>query len=207
MKRIRLISALIFIIALPVLSQTTVNVDLHNSSYITINGSSNVLSFKLFQKGEDLTTKNFTFTATKNQNRIYISENQLSIPVRKFNSDNRMALRDFLKLIKSVDYPNLLVQLNYFESTPGSDKIRFSKGNASVNITITGVTKQFNIPITSNQEGDIYAVDGKKNISIRDFGLTPPVEMMGLIKVSEWIDINFHLIGKVRVHKSLTEKM
>ena len=196
-----------FFIILPVLSQTTVNVDLHNSSYIAINGSSNVLAFKLFQKGKDLTTRNFTFTATQDQNRIYISQNQLSIQVRKFNSDNRMALRDFLKLIKSVDYPNLLVQLNYFELIPGADKIRFSKGNASVNITITGVTKQFNIPITSNQEGDIYSVDGRKNISIRDFGLTPPIEMLGLIKVSEWIDINFHLIGKVRVHKSLTYKL
>ncbi len=207
MRKIHLILLLMFYVILPVLSQVTVNVDLHNSSYIAINGSSNVLSFKLFQKGEDLTNKNFTFTATQNQNRIYISQNQLSIKVSKFNSDNRMALRDFLKLIKSVDYPNLLVQLNYFESISGSDKVHFSKGNASVNITITGITKQFDIPITSNQEGDIYSVDGRKNISIRDFGLKPPVEMLGLIKVSEWIDIRFHLIGKVSVRKGLAARL
>jgi hypothetical protein len=195
------------IINLSVFSQSTVNVDLHNSSFITINGSSNIISFKLFQKGEDLTNKNFSFSATQDQNRIYIGQNQLSIPVRKFNSDNKMALHDFLKLIKSSDYPNLLVQLNYFESASGSDKTHFSKGNASVNITITGVTKQFNIPISSSQEGDVYSVDGKKNINIRDFGLTPPVEMMGLLKVSEWININFHLIGKVKIRQTLAEKL
>jgi len=36
-----------------------------------------------------------------------------------------------------------------------------------------------------------------KKISIRDFGLTPISQMMGLIKVSEWIDIDFHMICKI----------
>ncbi len=204
MKRLYLILSLTCFILSSVISQTTVAIELHNSSYITINGTSNILSFKLYQKGEDFPNKSFVLTATLNQNRIYISQNQIAIPVSKFNSENRMALRDFLKLIKSQDFPNLFIQLNYLEAT-GIDKKQFSKGNASVSITITGVTKQFNIPVTSDQESDIYSIDGKKNISIREFGLKPPVEMMGLIKVSEWITINFHFIGKMKIGKSMIE--
>ena len=116
-----------------------------------------------------------------------------------------MALRDFLKLIKADDYPNLFIQLNYLETTMGNGKMQNLKGNASLNITITGVTRQYNIPIIANREGDIYSIDGKKNISIRDFGLTPPVEMMGLIKVSEWINISFHFIGRMKISNSMAE--
>jgi hypothetical protein len=190
---------------LSVHSQTTVAIDLHKSSYLTINGNTNILSFRLFQKGEDLLTKTFTITATQNQNRLYVSQNQITIPVKKFNSDNKMALRDFLKLIKSSDYPELLIQLNYLEGNPACGDKKFSTGNASINITITGVTRQYNIPITSNQTEEFYSIDGKKNINIRDFGLNPPVEMMGLIKVSEWINIDFHFIGHVRTIKNMTQ--
>ncbi len=197
--------ALLFSIYQSVTSQNSVYVNLNKNSYFAINGSTNVLPFKLYQRGEDLLTRNFYLTATQNQNKIFISENQLSIPVNNFNSDNKMALRDFKKLMKSDTYPNLQVQLNYFETLPATEKKEITKGNASVSITITGITKQFIIPVTSSQDGDIYSISGSKNMSIREFGLTPPVEMLGMIKVSEWIDIDFHLIGKVKISKSFTE--
>jgi hypothetical protein len=38
-----------------------------------------------------------------------------------------------------------------------------------------------------------YYTQGRVKLSIKDFGLTPPVEMMGLIKVSEWIEVAFNL--------------
>jgi hypothetical protein len=203
MKRVIFIFALTFLECFSIFSQTTVAIELHNNSFITINGTTNLLSFRLFQKGKDLLNKTFTLTATQNHNRIYISQNQIAIPVRKFNSENKMALHDFLKLIKSNDYPDLLIQLNYLEANQSNDKRPNSRGSASVDITITGVTKKFDIPVTSKQAGDMYSIDGEKNINIRDFGLTPPVEMMGLIKVSEWIDIHFHFIGKMKLSKSL----
>ena len=206
MKRIITYYFLISIVTFSVYSQTTVAVDLHRSSYLTINGTTNILSFKLFQKGEDLLTKTFTITATENQNRLYVSQNQITIPVNKFNSENKMALRDFLKLIKSTDYPELLIQLNYLEDNTNNNK-KFSTGNASINITITGVTKQYTIPITSYQTGEFYSIDGKKKINIQDFGLNPPVEMMGFIKVSEWINIDFHFIGHIRTIKNMAQTL
>jgi hypothetical protein len=35
--------------------------------------------------------------------------------------------------------------------------------------------------------------DVKKEINIRDFELTPPVHMMGMLKVEEWITINLFM--------------
>jgi hypothetical protein len=70
-------------------------------------------------------------------------------------------------------------------------------GNALVSITITGVTRHYSIPISLNSNDEIYTVNGIKKLSIRDFGLTPQSKMMGMIKVSEWIDIDFHMICKI----------
>lgn len=183
-------------------SQTTVKVDLLKKSWLSINGTSNIISFKLIHNGEKLLGKSLTLTTTQNQNKLFLSQNQLAILVKNFSSDNVMARRDFLKLIKSDIYPTINVQLNYLETANGKKIEANSKGVAYVNITITGVTKQYHIPVTSNKEGEFVLVDGNKSISIRDFGLTPPVEMMGLLKVSEWIDLDFHLICKITMSKT-----
>ena len=182
-------------------SQTTVKVDLMRNSWLAINGTSNILSFKLTHNGEKLLGKSITTNVFQKHNKIFLSENKLSIEVKNFVSDNKMALRDFLKLIKSQSYPTLDAQLNYIETTPGIEKDKYAKGSAFLNITITGVTKSYNIPVSSSRNGEYISVDGTKKINIRDFGLEPPVEMLGLIKVSEWISIDFHLVCKLTFTK------
>jgi len=189
-----------------VFSQTSVSVDLQKNSWLAIRGTSNIISFRLVHDGEKLLGKTINITTTQKQNKLYTSQNQLSIAVKNFKSENAMALRDFLKLIKSDSYPNLLVQLNYVETLPGNEKNRYTRGNAFVNITITGVMKQYHIPVCSNQHGEYVTVDGGKKINIQDFGLEPPVEMLGLIKVSEWINIDFHMVCKLTIGKDTQNK-
>lgn len=117
--------------------------------------------------------------------------------VKNFASNNAMALKDFLKLLKSDIYPTLQVQLNYLDVQQISEKGKTNNGQAIINITITGKTRHYSIPITFTSNGDTYTVNGNKKLSIRDFGLKPETKMMGMIKVSEWIDIDFHIICKI----------
>ena len=184
-----------------IVSQTIVSVDFQKNSLLTIHGTSNLLSFKLVHRAEKLLGKTITITTRQNQNRIYTSQNQLTIAVKNFTSDNKMALRDFLKLMKSESFPTLQVQLNYLETLPCNEKDKYTKAIAFVNIIITGVTKQYHIPVSMYQHGEFATIDGNKNLSIRDFELTPPVEMLGLLRVSEWIDFDFHLICKITTSK------
>lgn len=182
-------------------AQSLINVDLQKNTTLTITGSTNILSFKLLYSGEKLPQKNFIITATQNQNRIQLSQTKVSIFVKDFTSSNKMALRDFLKLIKSNVYPSISVQLNYIDLKQSFDKSKPITGNAYANITITGITKQYCFPVSYNTNGELYYMDVRKNISIKDFGLVPPVEMMGLLKVSEWIDLNFHVVCKIELGK------
>jgi hypothetical protein len=180
-----------------VTAQTLVSAEIQKNSSLTINGSTNIVPFKIYQNGDKLSRSKLSVLTTQNQNKIYVSQNQLSVVVKNFVSNNAMALKDFLKLLKSDTYPILQVQLNYLDLQPLSDKGKAYNGEALVNITITGKTRHYSIPITFVSNGDVYTVNGNKKLSIRDFGLTPETKMMGLIKVSEWIDIDFHIICKI----------
>jgi len=137
--------------------------------------------------------KNFVITTTQNQNRILLSQTQLSIAVKYFTSGSKMALRDLLNLIKYKTYPSIYVQLNHIDLKQNLEKSNLIKGNAYANITITGVTEKYCFSVSSDRDGGHYFLNGRKNISIRNFGLDPPVEMMGLIKVNGliWISILF----------------
>jgi hypothetical protein len=197
MKKIISLLVLAFIFSPSLAAQSSATVRLQKNSSLTISGTTNVVPFKILQNGEKLANRNLTVTATRNQNKITVSENQLSVIVKDFTSNNRMALRDFLKLLKADTYPTLQVQISYLDLQPTSEKGQAYNGNAVVSITITGVKRYYCIPISFNNDGDVYIVNGKKKLSIRDFGLTPVTQMMGLIKVSEWIDIDFHMICKI----------
>lgn len=136
-------------------------------------------------------------TITPAQNRLNLSQNQFPIALKYFSSDNIVALNGFLNLVKSEEYPTIIVQLNYLQLENNLDKIQPNSAKANLNFTITGVTKAYNIPIMATHLGDQYQINGNIKINIRDFGLVPPEYMMGLVKVNEWIDIEFHMICKI----------
>ena len=195
----RLFAVIFFVLAIFTISgaQTQARLELDNSSSLTIFGSTNISKFKLVLPGEKFPGKLFNFSYQQNQERISLSQNRLALEVKNFTSTNRIALNGFLKLIKSQTYPVLDIQLNNLEiisPVPGSNSIN---GKAFLNITITGVTKQYQIPFSSISENGMRYADGKMRISIRDFGLIPPVEMMGMVKTSEWIEINLHIVARI----------
>jgi hypothetical protein len=198
MKTIVKIVFLYCIVSTSLSAQPLVNVRLQKNSSLTITGTTNVISFKIFQDGDKLANRKLSVTTSQNQNKITLSDNKLLVGVKDFTSNNKMALKDFLKLLKSDTYPNLQIQINYLDLAP-DDKGESNSGNAIVSITITGVKRHYCIPISFNNDGEVLVVNGKKKLSIRDFGLTPVTQMMGLIKVSEWIDIDFHMICKITV--------
>lgn len=198
------IVCVILLVSFTMRAQTIVSIDLLKNSSLIINGSTNLLTFKLVQNGDKLLRKTQTVKTTLAKNKVYLSENKLSIAVKSFSSNNKIALDGFLDLLKADTHPNLTVEFNYLE-IPTTDKDESLKAKTLVSFTITGVTKQYTIPITATHVGDQYTINGNKSINIRDFGLVPPVRMMGLVKVNEWINIDFHLICNVAIRKTTAD--
>lgn len=156
------------------------------------------------QFGEKIMSKPVSVIATQQGAKLFLSQNKLSIGVNNFKSDNIIAQAEFYKLMKSDKYPYLKIQLNHFEIGGSSEVNQPTQVEASINLTITGVTKQYNIPVTASLKGDYVSVSGKKRMNIKDFGLEPPVAMLGLVRVSEWIEIEIKILCKITVdEKSL----
>jgi len=198
MKRIHTLISTFLILSLTTLavSQTIFSIDLLENSSLIINGSTNLTTFKLVQNGDKLLRKTQLIKTIQTKNKVHLSENKLSISVNGFTSDNKIALDGFLELLKVDIHPNLIVEFNYLEKIK-TEKTKFVNTKTLVSFTITGVTKQYIIPITATLDGNKYTITGNKSINIRDFKLEPPVKMMGLVKVSEWINIDFCLICNI----------
>jgi len=182
-------------------AQNTITVDIQNESYLTLVGSTNIASFLLIQKGDKITNKKFIIPVTLNKGQVNFGQNQLALSVQSFSSDNPIAYHDFMQLLKVKQFPQLFVQLQNMTLLPADNKtITTLNGNAGIKITITGVTKNYEIPFSSSRTGDIITVEGTHKFSIRDFGLVPPTKLMGLVRTSEIVDIKFHFIFKMNNH-------
>lgn len=184
-----------------VTAQNNITVDIQNESSLTLVGSTNIASFLLIQKGNKLFNKRFNISVSRKKGQISFGQNQLSLSVLDFYSDNPVAYHDFMKLLKVRLFPELYVQLQSMTLQPNSIKVSNSiNGNAYIAITITGVTKNYLIPYNSSRTGDIITVNGNHKFNIRDFGLIPPTKLMGLVRTSEMVDIKFHFIFKMNNH-------
>jgi hypothetical protein len=177
-------------------AQTKVTIDLQKQSKLTIHAATNLLKFTLEQEGQEILNKPMAIIATEENNKLYVNQNKLILKVKNFESNNPIAQSEFYKMMQTEKHPHLRIQLNHFDKVSQEDGK--STGNASVSITITGVTKQYNVPVSAKISGNLLTLEGRKKMTIRDFGIEPPVAMLGIVRVSEWIEIDFNLVCKIK---------
>lgn len=176
-------------------AQTNLTVEVQTGSYTSIDGCAGVMKYKITQTADNFLKKKYNVTATKNQNRIYLDVNNVNIPVKAYTSTNKIALKDFLKMLEPEKFKNMTVELNYIEIPTDINKTY--AGNAVFVFKIKNVSKKYTMPVKFQKQGDIYAISSSKQINIKDFGLEPPTAIMGLVKTSEFINVGFHFILKI----------
>ena len=192
--QIRLFIVILFCFATKITyAQQKISCSFLNNSRLCISGTSNIVPYRLTQDFTGFLEKKLTFTATKVENKIYLSTDKLSIPVKNFNSDNPLILPDFRKLMKYEQYPHLNINLLFIETDEENLNSDKTSGNIYVNITIAGQTRQMKIPVLAVNNSNVMNICGQRKLNIRDFGLQPPVDPFGIIKVNEWIKIDFNI--------------
>ncbi len=181
-------------------SQIQTTMTIKKESSLIINGSTNISKFRLTLEGKNFPGPEFSFFTNIIGDKITLSKNRLSLDVNKFQSLNLLALNGFLDLIKAKDYPFMDIELKditLYNISPdpaqnGSKSVPYIKGFASVRITLTGETREYDIPFKAFKNGKEISGEGILRLTIKDFGLTPPSAMIGLVKISEWIEISIN---------------
>jgi hypothetical protein len=118
--------------------------------------------------------------------------------VKNFYSNNPVAESEFFKMMQIEKYPTLKIHLHHFERNNDNSEKNI-QGNATVSFTITGETKTYSIPVISKILDNKLYIQGRKKMTIRDFGIEPPVALLGLVRVSEWIEIDFDLVCEYKI--------
>jgi hypothetical protein len=158
------------------------------NNYIRINGSTNINTFSLDQfVPEDV------ICGTGNSRWILLPDEEVylvRVPVRNFQSTNKMVYRDFLALIDVQQHPYISIFMDESQFQVMVNDRNFSMPR--IGITVAGQTRYYNIPCTVSDcvDGRI-AVSGHKTLKLTDFKLAPPEKTMGLIKVQDELIINF----------------
>lgn len=167
-------------------------VTLMESTLIEIDGSTNISKFKLTFRGDDFPQSSYLLPLSLSGNTLSVGRSRLSLEVKKFKSSNPIAQSGFYKLMKANEFPQMSIEPVSIDLYPGYNATA-AKGLAKVKITITGNTREYSIPFTYSSENGIRKASGKLKMTIRDFGLIPLTEMMGMVKTSEWIEIKLKL--------------
>lgn len=182
---------IILTLSLSAVGQQQFRLTIQDGSQINIHGSSNVHDFTLTQTASAFPEQLIQVTQRSSSGKIMVNNGTISIPVRQFTTPVKLIQFAFYKMMLTDQHPNLLIRLKQLDELQSyKGKIR---STAQVDVTIAGVTRTYSIPVESRKVNESVEITGTKRMSIRDFGITPPSPMMGMVRVSEWVDIQMNL--------------
>lgn len=155
------------------------------NSKLTITGDTNISAFTCAFDPEMIPSTQ-KVKVTEKHDELFFENAILTLNNTGFDCGSKGINRDFHALIKTEDYPFILLELKKLLVKSPQEAV------ADVLISIAGKKKTYKLPVEII-EGDIPQYRGNLSLNINDFNLEPPKKMFGLIVVKEDIDINFNL--------------
>jgi hypothetical protein len=154
---------------------------------LIIHGQTNVNSFQCkMDCYNQLDT--LSYYTDDDQCMIFFKENMMNIPIVNFDCENKMINRDFYEVLKSDRHPHVKIQFVALERWTGDTHV-----GGTAFITLAGVTKPFTVNYDVKSNATLLLLKGNQKICFSDFGLKAPEKMMGLIKVQDNLEVEFHL--------------
>lgn len=163
------------------------SVILVTDSFLKINGETNVSTFEcefnISAISEYITIKYVDF-----EHKIEFEDTKLTLPNLEFDCGGKAINKDFKELLKTEEHPSITLKLKELSKVNTNSNSRI----ATIEITISNIVKTYNIPV-SIVNNDLLNVSGVMPLDITDFNLVAPTKMLGMIKVSPKIEIDFSL--------------
>ena len=168
-----------------------------DDSQLYIHGTTNINKFHC-RYSEDLPDTITLEVIQDNKHWLSLEQARFSLKVRQFDCGNKMINKDFRELLGANQYPELVIEalgiFNSHYSMPDSLIALESRDSlkAHLKVNIAGRSNEYMINVSQDKRNsEIHT--GSLKVSIRDFGLTPPTKMLGLMQVSEFVNIDFYL--------------
>lgn len=158
-------------------------------SSMFIEGKTNINSFDCMYKNNLKSTLILSQDIFKELTDV--QHTGLAFGVSCFDCGIALMNKEFSDLLYAEQFPTIIMKLltmYVYQDTDG-----LIKGKGKVSMIIAGTERveeiEYKVP---HIEGRNFQIIGKKKINIIDYGLTPPKKMMGMVKVDQYIDVNFN---------------
>jgi hypothetical protein len=172
---------------------------IESGSRLYLRGSSNVTSFTCECHCYDPAQAHaYRVEAGQASGNYAFRQTLLRLPTRSLDCGHRGINSDMYATLKAEAYPHVSIELLSVR-LPSLSIHETANLQALVAITIAGVRHEewINVRVQC-MDDDRYRFTGSKPLSMARFGLRPPSPMMGLVKVSDRIDIHLDLAIKAQ---------
>jgi polyisoprenoid-binding protein YceI len=170
---------------------------LRPESKVTLDGSSNVhdwsCSTAAFQADVEVDSTYLILPATDVQKPI--TKVSVTIPVTTLKCGHGKMDSNMYKALRATDFPNITYALGTYEvdrEATTADKL-FVKTTGQ--LTVSGKTIDVQIPITAirSANGEVTG-EGTVRLRMTDFGIKPPVALLGTLRTKNEIGISFKIL-------------
>ena len=157
-------------------------------SELEIVGSTNVSNFKCLFNVKNL-EKPLQIGYREGNEIIHFEKSTLILENSFFDCGGKGINKDFHELLRTQEHPQILLTLKAIEKK----SIGESKVKALVQIQIADISRNYEVDVHAHEKENLH-IAGKLKLNITDFNLEAPKKMLGMIVVSEEIEIVFNLI-------------
>lgn len=115
---------------------------------------------------------------------------EISMKSSGFDCHNSMMTRDFSKMVKANEFPEISIRFIELEENLSVKNVLLGK----VEITLAGKSNVYTVSCVVKEESkNRKHMEGNRTFLFSDFGLKPPQKLFGAVKVSDEISVDFHL--------------
>jgi polyisoprenoid-binding protein YceI len=116
---------------------------------------------------------------------------EVAIPAVTLTSTREGLDANMHKALMVTEHPDIVFRLLRLEPRQGGGL----KGTG--NLKVAGVVREIAIDLTTERKGVALAVRGQVTLVMTDFGITPPVALMGMLKTNPKVTVTFDTLLSV----------
>lgn len=169
-------------------AQTRFQVDLGSSSAV-VKGTSTIHDWEM--KSTEYSA--WAIAEVQAGESITIKEGSATFKSSKILSDNSSMDKKAHEALKVSAHPDITFKI----TSPATLPVTAQKATGTLKgeLTIAGVKKAINLPVTIQLQGDSkWSLVSTIKVKMSDYGIAPPTALMGTVKSGDAIDLAFNLV-------------
>jgi polyisoprenoid-binding protein YceI len=170
---------------------------LRSDSKVELAGSSNVHDWECASTAFDAAIELDSTYATKALTSVAkpLSKVVVTIPVKSLKCGKGKMDDNMYKALKADQFTEIKYVLDTYELNKAATTAETFTAIASGDLTIAGVTKKIEMPITGERlTGAAMKGTGRAKLLMTDFGIKPPVALLGTLRTKNEITVTFTVL-------------